>query len=65
MRRTSLLMSIVFAAPLALAGCPDRGDSIDPVGGAAGRQMEVVRGKVDKVEDKLDQRAADATKSAE
>ncbi len=65
MRRTALLLAIVTAAPLALTGCPQRKESIEVVGGAAGRQMEVVQQKMDKNVDRLDARANEANKAAE
>jgi hypothetical protein len=60
MRTVAVLAVFAFA----LSACP-REDAVDHVGGAAGRQMNEVRGKVDKVEGKLEGQANEAAKNYE
>jgi len=59
MRLIPFSLSIVLVA--ALAGCPDREELVDQVGGAPGRQMQDVRTKVKAAEQKEAARATAAT----
>lgn len=57
-------LAALVLVSIAVAGCP-REEAIDHVGGAAGRQMDDVRKKMDKVEDKLEGKANEAAKGYE
>jgi hypothetical protein len=49
---------------LATAGCPDRTEVIDTVGGAPGRQVEQARVRIDRAEAKLQENAEAAAAAA-
>lgn len=57
-RMSSVLLCVAFT--LAAAGCPDRKDAIEQAGGAAGRQVDDARVRIDRAEDKILKQAAAA-----
>lgn len=62
-------MTLALALPLALAGilagCPERKEVIDQVGGAPKAQVDQARERLDKAEAKLQENAAAAAAAVE
>ena len=59
------LVSLLLVTALAAAGCPERKEVIDQVGGAPKAQVDEARRRIDKAEDKLETRAAEAAAATE
>lgn len=60
-----LTVPALLVLTLAAAGCPERKETIDTVGSAAKAQVDVAQQRLEKAEDKLDKRAAEAAAATE
>ena len=55
-----LMLPALVVVALAATACPDRKETIDTVGGAPKAQVDIAKERLEKAEDKLGARAAEA-----